>query len=167
MGLFKKVYKLTAEQYGYLISKFIFSSAKNTYSSIRDTFCSSNDESLCFYELLIHYTYICECLLKEKYRSEKVDKCIIYAVEGFAISMGVSDKSVEKITISFLEMYDDISSGNYNIFTEDGLHQLVQSYQDCFENNHDMLGHLTIFSCFSGFIIHHSVDIAGDHLVLI
>jgi hypothetical protein len=168
MGLFKnKVYKLNEKEYGYLLSKMILTSAKNGLSEIKENFNSSRDMHIYFLELLLHYAYICECLLKEKYHSLKAERCVSYAIEGIVINLGIFDDAINEHTEQFLEMYAYLKNDKCNIFTEEGLHKLVNSYQNRCELGYDHFQHLSVFLLFSGFIIHHTSDVAGDHLSLI
>lgn len=168
MGLFKKkVFKLKEKEYGYLLSKMIMTSTKNGFAEISDSFSESDDKLINFLELSLHYTYICECLLKEKYSSLKVDRCINHTIENLAIQIGAFDDKVDEGATLLLNLYTCIKEAEINIFTEEGLHQLAQSYQDSCEIGYDQLLHLTIFLLLSNFIIHHTADIAGEQLCLI
>lgn len=168
MCLFKKkIYKLNEKEYGYLLSKMILTSTQSGFSEISNNFDTSEDKLMYFLELSLHYAFICECLLKEKYSSLKVDRCINYAIEGLVLGIGISDDATDQLTENIFELYNCIKDEKIDIFTEEGLHQLAQSYQDCCDLGKDLLIHATIFLLLSGFIIHHTSDIAGKHLVLI
>ena len=168
MGLFKKkAHKLNAQEYGYFLSNIILTYTHNSFSEISDIFDDSNNTSSHFMELALHYTYICECLLKEKYPSSNVDRCIIYTIEGLVAHFNVSDSSLEKATISLLETYSTIECIKANTYTEEGLHRITQSYQDCCGIKYSLLLHVKLFTMFSDFIIHHISDIAGEHLSLV
>ena len=168
MGLFKKkVFKLNEQEYGYLLSKMILTSTQSGFSEISDSFNSSNDKIINFLELSLHYTYICESLLKEKYPSLKVDRCISHTIECLTIQTGAFDNKIDEGASALHDLYSCIKEQEINIFTEEGLHKLTQSYQDSCGIGYDQLMHLTVFLLMSNFIIHHTSDVAGEHLRMI
>lgn len=157
----EKIY-LSEKEYACYLAHVILTSGSNGFSEIRETLEPSKHLLYYYLRLLLHYLYICEFLLHEKYYQYNIDNCINLTIDYIVESIDLPTDSKQLMR----DMYADTKSDYYNIYTEDGIHGLVSSYQGCLENNKGVLLHTTLFVLFSGFIIHHTSDIVGDKIII-
>lgn len=73
----------------------------------------------------------------------------------------------EETKESFIKYYWDLFDDyTIDIYSEAGMHELVNLFQSNIEMGKDFLCHLSIFTDFSGFIIHHTKDILNDEIII-
>lgn len=163
----KQALELTQELYGErILSRFILKSGEN----INELFASFEKEPriIDYFNYLWFLLFIAQKILEQKYPAAFVKPIINSTISGIIdcsniIEQPKKEEAKETFIKYYWDLFDDYS---VDIYSETGMHELVNLFQSDIEMGKDFLGHLSIFTDFSGFIIHHTKDILNDEIII-
>lgn len=169
MGFFKRkeVFRLNEKDYGYVLSKMILASTDNCFSEIADDMDSPENALLNYLSLALRLTYICECLLKRKYSTSQSEQCIAYTISGLLHYTGIPEDKVPTIEKCLNGLYQLLRSEGYSIDDQRGLLDLAQSFQNHCQATPTASVQSALVLYFSEFIIYHTEDVIGQHLIMV
>ena len=159
--------ELTQELYGErILSQFILKSGEN----IDELFASFEKEPriIDYFNYLWFLLFIAQKILEQKYSAAFVKPIINSTISSIIDCSNIVEQSKkEEIKETFIKYYRDLFDDySVDIYSETGMHELVDLFQSDIEMGKDFLGHLSIFTDFSGFIIHHTKDILNDEIII-
>lgn len=163
----KQALELTQEIYGErILSRFILKSGER----IDELFASFEKEPriIDYFNYLWFLLFIAQKILEQKYSATFVQPIINSTINSIIDRSNIIEQPQKgEAKEAFIKCYWDLFDDNtIDIYSEAGMHELVNLFQSDIEMGKDFLGHLSIFTDFSGFIIHHTKDILNDEIII-
>ena len=171
-NLFKKrKTEISKEMFGQrVLSRMLLISAKQSPDLFEEL---GVEMTFTHYLLYLEYLlFLSKKILSQRYSASSVDRIINATIYGLIDFMDAvpADKKDEAKSM-FWTMYHDFDEMSEEICgdigSEYGLRNLADSFLVSCGKEKCFLGHMSVFTHFSGFMIHHTSDILNDEIVLI
>lgn len=118
---------------------------------------------------LQYIVYISEKILETRFSSADASQIAVSSFDGIVEYLDMVDDDAKNILAeSMKEQYlSCMQNLKFNIYTEAGLHSLVNSFLEDINVGKCFTCHFAFFTDFSSFIIHHTSSIFNDNITIV